>query len=66
MLKVEVRTKQAVKKAIERPRLVFFPPSFAENGALYLVLGREQSTELESGPTELEKAEEIIAGIRDP
>jgi hypothetical protein len=45
---------------------VFFPPSFAENGALYLVLGREQSTDLESGPTELEKAEEIIAGIRDP
>lgn len=45
---------------------VFFPPRYAETGAFYLVLGREQSTDLESRPTELEKAEEIIAGLRDP
>lgn len=45
---------------------MFFPRAYAENGALYLILGREQSTDLEPRPAELEKAEEIIAGIRDP
>lgn len=44
---------------------IYFPRSYVENGALYLVLGREQSAYLEFRPTELEKAEEIIAGIRD-
>ena len=45
---------------------IFFPRSYAETGALYLVLGREQSSYMEIRPAELDKAEEIIAGIREP
>jgi hypothetical protein len=45
---------------------VLFPPGFATNGALYLILGREQSTLMEPRPSELDKADEIIAGIREP
>jgi hypothetical protein len=45
---------------------VLFPSAFPANGALYLILGREQSSMMETRPAELDKADEIIAGIREP
>jgi len=45
---------------------VFFPENYAQTGALYLVLGKEVFQDLESRPDELEKAGDIIAGVREP
>ena len=45
---------------------LFFPKSFAENGALYLLLGRLEADTLLRRPDELDRVDEIIAAIRDP
>lgn len=44
---------------------IFFPSNFAQDGALFLVLGKEESNFMEVRPSELERAEEIISGIRE-
>ena len=44
---------------------VFFPRDFAETGALFLVLGRQDTPDLQTRPDELARVEEIIAGIRE-
>jgi len=44
---------------------VLFPPAFPAKGTLYLILGREQSNDMEPRSSELDKADEVIAGIRE-
>lgn len=44
---------------------VFFPRNYTATGALFLVLGRQDTPDLQIRPDELERAEEIIAGIRE-
>jgi hypothetical protein len=44
---------------------VFFPRNYLENGVLFLVLGKQESISPEVRPGKLERAEEILGGIRD-
>jgi len=43
---------------------VFFPAGFAQDGTLFLLLGRQTTPSNESRPDELAWAEDIVAGLR--
>ncbi len=44
---------------------VMFPKRFPENGALYLIVAREQTSFFQVRPHQLDKVNEVLAGIRE-